>query len=98
MIKNLVRNFLRIDKPTDDLVRDINEERAELHQRKAQLDAQLVETEVENLQVPNPDLLDALRMGRSESTSSPKTSLDSSSNLCGSNFDTAGTRTSSNAR
>jgi len=63
IIKNLVRNFSRIDKPTDDLVRDINEERAELHRRKTQLDAQLTAAEDENQQAPNPDLLDTLPIG-----------------------------------
>lgn len=63
MIKNLVRDFSRIDKPTEDFVRDINEERAELHQRKTQLEAQLAEAEGTNQQAPHPDLLDTLPMG-----------------------------------
>ena len=63
MIKNLVRNFSRIDTPTEDFVRDINEERAELHQRKTQLEAQLAEAEEANQQAPNPDLLDTLPTG-----------------------------------
>ena len=63
MIKNVVRSFALIDAPTDDLVRDINEQRAEFHGRKAKLEAQLAEAELRNEEAPNPKLLDALPMG-----------------------------------
>ncbi|MEC3974357.1 recombinase family protein [Amycolatopsis sp. H20-H5] len=63
MIKNVVRSFALFDKPTEDLVRDINEQRAELHERKSQLEDQLSEAQEENQQAPNPDLLDALPTG-----------------------------------
>ncbi|MYW95234.1 hypothetical protein G3I59_32710 [Amycolatopsis rubida] len=55
MIKNLVRDFSRNDTPSEDFVRDINTERAELHHRKIELEAQLAEAEEANQRAPNPD-------------------------------------------
>ncbi len=63
MIKNVVRSFALFDKPTKELVGEINDERNELHERKSQLEAQLAQIEEEHQQATNPDLLDALPMG-----------------------------------
>ncbi|WP_158559866.1 recombinase family protein [Prauserella sp. PE36] len=63
MIKNVVRSFALIDEPTEDLMRDINQQRAELRKRKATLEADLAEAEDEHEQAPNPDLLDVLPVG-----------------------------------
>ncbi|MFE0024136.1 recombinase family protein [Amycolatopsis sp. NPDC059021] len=72
MIKNLVRSFARIDEPTDDLVREINEERAELHKRKARLAVRLAELEAEDERAPNPQLLDLLPTGEVQVESLPE--------------------------
>ncbi|MGA6164168.1 recombinase family protein [Amycolatopsis magusensis] len=63
MIKNVVRSFALIDEPTEDLMRDINWQRAELREHKATLEAALTKAEDEHQQAPNPDLLDALPVG-----------------------------------
>ncbi len=63
MIKNLVRSFALVDKPTKDFVSEINDERNGLHERESQLEVQLAEVEEEDRQAPNSDLLDALPVG-----------------------------------
>ncbi len=63
MIKNFMRNFALVDEPTEDLVRDIKQQRTELHRRKVDLETQLAEAEHDNQQAPNPDLLDTLPIG-----------------------------------
>ena len=63
MIKNLVRSLALFDRPTKDLVDEVNDERDTLHKRKVQLGAQLAEVEEQNQQAANPGLLDVLPMG-----------------------------------
>jgi hypothetical protein len=98
-IKNLVRNFSRIDKPTDDLVRDINEERSELHKRKSQLEEQPslnLRRRTGRRSTPISSML--YPWVRSRLKSYPKTSLDSSLKPSGSNCTTTRTPTGSGVR
>ncbi|MPZ66517.1 MAG: recombinase family protein [Pseudonocardiaceae bacterium] len=59
-IKRTVRNLELVDHPDQDLIRDINERRAELRAHRQRLDEQLTQAENKIRATPNPDLLDAL--------------------------------------
>ncbi|MGH3875390.1 MAG: recombinase family protein [Pseudonocardiaceae bacterium] len=59
-IKRTIRNLELVDDPDQDLIRDINERRAELRAQKHQFETQLAEVEARILHAPNPDLIDAL--------------------------------------
>jgi site-specific DNA recombinase len=59
-IKRTVRNLELIADPDPDLIRDINERRAELRAQKQHYETQLADLEARILHTPNPDLIDAL--------------------------------------
>src|SRR5262249_26049378 len=59
-IKRTVRNLELVEDPDQDLIRDINERRAELRAHKQHCETQLAELEARILDAPNPDLIDAL--------------------------------------
>ncbi|WP_189060254.1 recombinase family protein [Longimycelium tulufanense] len=63
-IKRTVRNLELVDDPDRDLIRDINERRAELRAQKQQFESQLAEVEERILHAPNPDLIDALPVAK----------------------------------
>ncbi|WP_189052880.1 hypothetical protein [Longimycelium tulufanense] len=63
-IKRTVRNLELVDDPDRDLIRDINERRAELRAQKEQFESQLAEVEERILHAPNPDLIDALPVAK----------------------------------
>ncbi|WP_257232609.1 recombinase family protein [Streptomyces sp. Rer75] len=58
--KRLIRSLENIDEPSQDLIQDINERRAELGAHRDDLQQQLDELEGEAHQAPNPDLLACL--------------------------------------
>ncbi len=98
MIKNLVRNFSRIDKPTDDLVRDINDERAELHNRKPNSKLSSPKPRRRTSRCPTPTCSTPCPWARFELKNYPKAPLGDYSKLSGLNFTTTRTPTSSSAR
>ena len=59
-IKRTVRNLEVVDKPDQDLIRDINERRAELRVQRDSLQTQLDELDEQARTDSNPDLIDAL--------------------------------------
>jgi hypothetical protein len=59
-IKRTVRNLELIADPDPDLIRDINERRAELRTQKQHYETQLADLEARILHAPNPDLINAL--------------------------------------
>jgi site-specific DNA recombinase len=61
--KRAIRSFELVDQPDQELIRDVNERRAELRQHKAELERQLAAAEEELHNAPNADLLDALPLG-----------------------------------
>lgn len=58
--KRLVRNLEQVDEPDEDLIRDVNERRAELRAHGDDLERQLEELENEVHAAPNPVLLSRL--------------------------------------
>ena len=58
--RNLVRSLEASDDPDQDLIRDINERRAELRAERARLEHELAELDEELAHAPNPALLDQL--------------------------------------
>ncbi len=65
-IKRTIRSLELVDDPDPDLLRDINERRAELRAHRQQLESQLDEAEARIHAAPNPDLIDALPITRVE--------------------------------
>ncbi len=61
--KRLIRNFELTDHPDQDMIRDINQRRAELRAERDDLQRQLADLEDRVTQAPNPDLLHALPVG-----------------------------------
>lgn len=70
--KRALRSLELFDEPDQDLIRDINERRAQLRQQTAQLEEELAAAEEKVQQAPNPDLLDALPMGEVEVENLPE--------------------------
>jgi site-specific DNA recombinase len=58
--RNLVRSLEASDDPDQDLIRDINERRAELRAERARLEQELADLDEELAHAPNPELLDQL--------------------------------------
>lgn len=58
--KNLIRSLEVTAEVDEDLIRDVNERRAELHARRQEAEQQLAETEQEISRAPNPSLIDYL--------------------------------------
>jgi len=65
-IKRTIRSLELVDDPDPDLLRDINERRAELRAHRQELESQLDEAEARIHAAPNPDLIDALPITRVE--------------------------------
>ncbi|WP_460696639.1 recombinase family protein [Nocardia thraciensis] len=61
--KRLIRSLELVDEPDQELIRDINERRAELRDQQAQLRNRLAELEAEQMLTPNPALIDSLPTG-----------------------------------
>ncbi|MDQ3765010.1 MAG: recombinase family protein [Actinomycetota bacterium] len=61
--KRAIRSLELFDQPDPDLIRDINERRAQLRHHKAELHARLTEAENQIQHAPNAELLDALPIG-----------------------------------
>ncbi|WP_084655434.1 recombinase family protein [Nocardia altamirensis] len=62
-MKRLVRSLELVDDPDRELVRDINDRRAELRTQQTQLQARLAEIEAEVLRVSSPGLINSLPIG-----------------------------------
>ncbi|WP_171050060.1 recombinase family protein [Nocardia cyriacigeorgica] len=62
-IKRLVRSLELVDEPDSDLIRDINERRAELRAQQAQLRTKLESLRTEAVDAPNPSLIEQLPNG-----------------------------------
>ncbi|TQM05982.1 DNA invertase Pin-like site-specific DNA recombinase [Pseudonocardia kunmingensis] len=65
-IKRTIRSLELVDDPDPDLLRDINERRAELRAHRQDLETQLDAAEARIHAAPNPDLIDALPVTRVE--------------------------------
>ncbi|GAA5109812.1 recombinase family protein [Haloechinothrix salitolerans] len=62
--KRAIHHLELFDEPDAELIRDINERRAQLRHRQVQLKEQLAEAEEAIAQTPNPDLIDLLPVGQ----------------------------------
>jgi site-specific DNA recombinase len=58
--RNLIRSLEAAEEPDQELIRDVNERRAELRAERARLEAELAGLDEELAQAPNPALLDQL--------------------------------------
>jgi site-specific DNA recombinase len=58
--RNLIRSLEAAEEPDQELIRDVNERRAELRTERARLEAELAGLDEELAQAPNPALLDQL--------------------------------------
>jgi hypothetical protein len=64
--KRLIRSLELVDEPDQELIRDINECRAELREQQAQLRDRIEHLEADDLLTPNPALIDVLPTGYTE--------------------------------